>query len=146
MKNFLLSNRQIDANGCWVWTKNKDSDGYGRFPLNDGTTTSAHRAAYETWVGEIPAGLTIDHLCRNRACFNPDHLEPVTVKENILRGNGLGARNARKTHCPQGHPYEGTNLVVRPNGQRRCRECTNEAAREYQRQKHGYSPREKVSS
>lgn len=77
----------------------------------------AHRVAYETWVGPIPDGLTIDHLCRNRLCIEPTHLEPVTNRENIQRGG-----NSLKTHCPQGHPYDEVNTASR-NNRRYCRTC-----------------------
>ena len=111
-----------DPNGCWEWQGAK-GQGYGNFYLH-GKFPRAHRYAYELLVGPIPDGLTLDHLCRNRACVNPDHLEPVTQKVNTLRGEGLAAQNARKTHCPEGHPLNGDNLYQQPgNGYRRCREC-----------------------
>src|ERR1044072_9284041 len=86
---------------CWEWTAGMNQYGYGRFTLTGPRETSqkvqAHRYSYEQLVGPIPEGLVLDHLCRNRACVNPDLLEPVTLKENILRGNGMGARWARRT-------------------------------------------------
>jgi hypothetical protein len=95
--------------------------GYGYF-RDGGTTRLAHRAAYESVKGLIPEGLVIDHLCRIPACVNPDHLEAVTVRENILRGVGITAQNVKKTSCPQGHPYDRENTYVR--GRRRtCRTC-----------------------
>lgn len=82
--------------------------------------------SHELHKGPIPEGLVIDHLCRNRGCVNPDHLEAVTQRENILRGEGLAAANARKTHCPKGHPYSGENLYVVPSsGRRQCRICAD---------------------
>jgi hypothetical protein len=112
---------------CWEWTAalNVKEDGYGSFGGN-GQIVLAHRFSYVLLVGPIPEGLTLDHLCRNRRCVNPDHLEPVTLRENILRGEGLTAKNARKTHCPSGHPYSGENLYVSPKGDRRCRSCRRE--------------------
>ena len=84
----------------------------------------SHRLAYELEIGPIPAGLEIDHLCRVRNCVNPAHLEPVTHAENIRRGTGPLAENARKTECVHGHPLEGANLYVRPgDGHRQCRAC-----------------------
>lgn len=110
---------------CWEWTGTK-TRGYGYFYLRS-RNVRAHRVSYEYFVGPIPAGLTLDHLCRNPACVRPDHLEPVTQQENLLRGDTLTARSASKTHCPQGHPYQGDNLVVyEQEGRRRCRECQRE--------------------
>jgi len=119
-------------NGCMNWTGGLNGVGYGQFyrgrtDLGDTGKTYAHRWSYETFVGPIPEGLHLDHLCRNRACVNPDHLEPVTIRENLLRGVGPSATNARKTACPQGHPLAGANLYVNPNNsQRSCRECGRE--------------------
>ena len=122
--------------GCWNWTAYRDRNGYGRFRL-DGKTHFAHRIAYELLRGEIPEGLQIDHLCRHRGCVNPDHMEPVSSKENTLRGETLAAANVAKTHCPHGHPYSGDNLYVRPDGNRRCRACDAERARRCRAKKKG---------
>lgn len=106
------------SDGCWLWTGAKTTTGYGSVWL-DGRSVKAHRVAYELLVGRIPDGLTIDHLCRVRLCVNPAHLEPVTNRENTLRSPQSEASvNARKTHCPKGHPYEGRNLRVWVNKQR----------------------------
>jgi hypothetical protein len=114
---------KIDQSGsCWTWTAHLNAKGYGQFGVS-GRNVKAHRFAYELLVGPIPAGLVIDHLCRNRACCNPDHMEPVTGAVNILRGVGLAAVNARKTKCLRGHPLSGDNLCVRADGERECREC-----------------------
>ena len=114
---------------CWEWTGAR-SGGYGRFSFG-GRIAYAHRIAYEIWVGPIPEGLQIDHLCRNRACVRPDHLEPVTHKENILRGVGLTAKHAVKTHCPHGHLYDGRDN----RGKRICRRCRADAKRRHQERK-----------
>lgn len=113
------------GDGCWEWTGSIcPSTGYGRL-LVRGRRFMAHRYAYELLVGEIPDGLQIDHLCRVRTCVNPDHLEPVTLGENVLRGAGITAQNARKTHCKRGHPFDDENTYWPPHrpGTRWCREC-----------------------
>ncbi|MGW9249718.1 HNH endonuclease signature motif containing protein [Streptomyces badius] len=109
--------------GCWLWKANKNSGGYGQIRFGGRQMVSAHRLAFATLVGEIPAGLQLDHLCRVRHCCNPHHLEPVTSAENTRRGQGPSAVNAAKKNCPQGHPYDGENLHIRPNGKRKCRAC-----------------------
>lgn len=111
-------------NGCWEWT-GALTGGYGYFGrmTPDGPHNfNSHRAAYESLRGPVPDGLVLDHLCRNRRCVNPDHLEPVTHKTNILRGVGFSATNAKRTHCAHGHPLTGDNLVVYA-GKRVCRQC-----------------------
>lgn len=120
------------ANDCWLWTGAKYKEGYGQFRISsrDGRGL-AHRFAYTISIGEIPAGLHIDHLCRVRACVNPYHLEPVTQQENTLRGESPAAKNAKKTHCPKGHPYSGGNLLVNKNNERRCRKCISETNVKY---------------
>jgi hypothetical protein len=120
------------SDGCWIWTGYLHPSGYGQWwlPKPDGHRAYAHRFAYEQIVGPIPDGLTLDHLCRNRACVNPVHLEPVTNRENILRGSGRSAVNVRKTECPKGHPYTAENTYRNPTtGKRRCISCSYEAAR-----------------
>ena len=117
----FLAKIVASPNGCWIWQAAIKSDGYGVFWVN-GRTVRAHRFAYEMFVGPIPDGLQTDHLCRNRNCVNPAHLEPVTNQENFRRGEG-GKHKRDKTHCPQGHPYAGENLYVKPNGYRECRIC-----------------------
>lgn len=128
LKRFLAKVAAPDASGCLRWTGAK-TDGYGQIQFN-GRLTFAHRIAYELKRGPIPAGLTIDHLCRVRACVNPDHMEAVTTRVNTLRSpTAVTAVNSRKTHCRRGHPYtpENTWLRVRNDGhgktERWCREC-----------------------
>lgn len=114
--------------GCWLWMGCDAGEGYGKFFYN-GRARKAHRAAYELLVGEIPPGLQIDHLCRNPSCVNPDHLEPVTQRENMARGvawERAKAAAARITHCPQGHAYAGGNLRIAKTGHRLCRACHRE--------------------
>lgn len=111
------------GDGCWEWIGGKIPDGYGQMLWN-GRLRLAHRIAYELHYGEPPADdMTVDHLCRNRGCVNPAHLEQVSNRENILRGIGPTAVNARKTHCVHGHPFDETNTKRRSDGGRRCRAC-----------------------
>lgn len=111
---------------CWPWVASVTSTGYGA--LGSGGRSEpkvyAHRVSYELNVGPIPAGLEIDHLCRNRRCVNPAHLEPVPHRENTLRGESPVAVNAAKTHCVRGHALSGPNVYLRPDAPwRSCREC-----------------------
>lgn len=115
---------KVDKNGpggCWPWL-GAVRTGYGRFAVQQKRLVQAHRFAYELLVGPIPDGLELDHLCRNRACVNPDHMEPVTSRVNTLRGTSPAARNAVKTHCDAGHPLSPENTYVW-NGQRACKTC-----------------------
>lgn len=110
------------GDGCWKWLGFLNDSGYGMFKAySDRSMMLAHRYSYELHVGPIPEGLQLDHLCRNPACVNPGHLEPVTHEENVRRGNA-GHNMRSKTHCPQGHPYAGDNLYVY-DGRRHCRAC-----------------------
>jgi len=106
---------------CWLWTKHKMPNGYARFWV-DGIQVYAHRFSFALMHGQIAEGLTVDHACRVRHCVNPSHLEVVTRRENVLRGVGITAKRARKTHCPQGHPYSGSNLY-QIGRHRQCRTC-----------------------
>ncbi len=125
---FLRSIR-ISETECWEWMGARNLKGYGQF--KDGKQLGAHRFSYRWFKGEIPEGLQIDHLCRNRACVNPDHLQVVSGRDNVLRGIGITANNARKMHCLQGHPYDLFNTYIYPNGSRCCRICTNSRAKAY---------------
>lgn len=114
-------------NECWAWTAAIASTGYGAFSIGK-RYILAHRFAYESTIGPIPEELTLDHKCRNRACVNPAHLEPVTRGANTLRGKTISAENTLKTHCPQGHEYSETNTYYLKN-HRNCRSCHRERER-----------------
>jgi len=141
-KNGPVPERRPDLGPCWLWTAGLNGNGYGQFHDAKPPTEStlAHRRSYTRLVGPVPEGLELDHLCRVRHCVNPSHLEPVTGRTNKLRGNGYGARAARKTHCPQGHRLAGANLreYGLKRGFRLCRLChrDRENAR-YHRKKAG---------
>ena len=115
------SDQRHNGTRCLVWTRKTNSKGYARFSVA-GRNVMVHRWIYEKWVGPIPDGLVIDHLCRNRRCVNPAHMEPVTNRQNILRGVGPTAVNARKTECAHGHPYDEVNTGW-VDGKRYCRVC-----------------------
>lgn len=114
---------------CWEWTGSLESGGYGHMRSGH-TTVKAHRFSYELAVEPIAEGLQIDHLCRNRRCVNPDHLEPVTPFENWARGAHLGAVMLRTGECPLGHSLDA-NPYIRPSGRRECRTCRNLAKNRY---------------
>jgi hypothetical protein len=116
--------------GCWLWLGQVDRHGYGCISFRD-KPSLAHRVSYEAYRGPIPAGLTLDHLCRVRCCVNPCHLEPVTPAVNTLRGNTIPARNKQKTHCIKGHPFNEKNTRVDSRGRRCCRACQVIATRQY---------------
>lgn len=125
---------RIDPDGCWRWLGIRHQ-GYGwtRAP-HSGPMSNAHRVVYEMVFGTLPQGLHVDHLCRVKECVNPDHLEAVSPRVNILRGEGIPAKNARKTHCLRGHPLSGANLYVYKGG-RWCRECRRERNRSSKRRR-----------
>jgi len=111
---------------CWIWTGFTNKDGYGQTSSSAFATSLVHRIFWLLDGRELDPVLVLDHLCRNRACCNPDHLEQVTFAENLRRG-GLGTHNRIKMHCPKGHPYSKRNTMKTPNGRRKCRTCDNTA-------------------
>lgn len=111
-----------EPSGCWRWTGRTNNHGYGVFAIRQ-RHTYAHRWSYEQFVGTIPAGLELDHLCRNPSCVNPAHLEAVSHRVNTLRGDSMSARHARRTHCNAGHEFTSQNTAIKRDGSRACREC-----------------------
>jgi len=123
---------ELQLNNCWLWAGHIRSDGYGGIWNSiKNQYDVAHRVVYEAIVGKVSESLQLDHLCRVRSCINPSHLEPVTRKENILRGEGLAAKNARKTHCHNGHSLSGGNLKIDSSGARQCKICKLAYSRTY---------------
>ena len=109
--------------GCIEWAASRQPNGYGQF-FAEGHMLKAHRVAWRLAHGrDVAAGMVLDHLCRNRACVNPEHLEEVTQRVNLLRGDTVTARNAAAKTCAQGHPYDEANTGRRSNGDRLCRTC-----------------------
>lgn len=114
---------RVLPNSCWEWFGGVNSAGYG-----------PHKRFYERFAGPVPPGLELDHLCRNKLCVNPEHLEPVTHLENIRRGE-----KANRTHCVRGHSLDLLNTYIKPNGSRNCRTCRRNALRALrQRRSNGY--------
>ena len=129
LKRFMSKVNKTDT--CWLWTSAKNIGGYGVFGLN-GKNILSHRLSYELYIGKIPEGLQIDHLCRVRYCVNPDHLDPVTQAENIRRGlsgyHKMSGNHERiKTSCPKGHLYSGKDS----RGKRVCNVCRSESQKKY---------------
>lgn len=124
------------TSGCWLWIGCVNEAGYGLTRVNR-RNERAHRIAYETFIGPIPKGLSLDHLCRTRCCVNPRHLEPVTHKENCHRSpfTGPGIKHnwtngrAARIQCPQGHHYDLLNTFFDKKGSRLCRQCSRDKAR-----------------
>jgi hypothetical protein len=122
---------KVDKTGdCWIWTASKTREGYGSINIG-GTLFRAHRVSWAWANGPIPDGLEMDHKCKNQSCVRIEHLEPVTHRENVLRGRGLAAINAAKTHCIKGHEFTPSNTCLRPNGKRYCRVCNQEHTRQW---------------
>lgn len=126
---------KVDRSGgpeaCWPWTAYIARTGYGMFTVEAGWVTTAHRIAWELTRDPVPPGRQLDHLCRNRSCVNPAHLEPVSSRENTMRGLSHVVARANQEVCLRGHPLSGENVYVHPRrGTRHCRECARERRRE----------------
>lgn len=137
--------------GCWEWTGYRCERGYGSFSPSRGVTAYAHRIAFTQLRGPIPDRMDLDHLCRNTSCCNPDHLDAVPRRENILRGVGPAARNARKTHCIRGHEFTPENTyahTVRGLQRRACKKCSCERGSRAYKSKKAYMQmiREKLNA
>lgn len=131
MKERILNHPLIDrSSGCWIYTGYLDPDGYANISVG-GKTKRLHRVSYEAFKGPIPDGKMIDHLCRNRACCNPEHAEPVTNTINQRRGDTVSSRNYVKTHCNRGHELAGENLMSYDDGRRGCRTCYQMKSKEW---------------
>lgn len=137
---------EVDRNGCWLWKGALDEDGYGFFHVGyPSHSRRAHLVSYEHFVGPVPKGLTLDHLCRVRPCVNPTHTESVTLATNVMRGEGPAPLNAAKTLCVKGHPLDGENTGYSRASRKRggtakhrfCRICAAEAKRRYADRKAG---------
>jgi len=120
---------------CWPWRGHLNGDGYGGVSPAKHRHILPHRYAYESLIGSIPEGMTIDHLCRNRDCCNPAHMEPVTNRENVMRGDTIPASHAAQTHCLRGHPFDEANTYIAKTAYgrpaRACRACHREWQRAY---------------
>jgi len=128
--NFWAKVKKTDT--CWLWTGSTTKLGYGQFRVGK-KIKRAHRIAYELLKEPIPENLVLDHLCRVRNCVNPNHLQPVTIRENVLRGLPRKNKQKTKTHCNKGHEFtkESTYFIATQNNARRCRICHNERQRQY---------------
>ena len=127
---FLLKIAQ-QVNGCWLWIGHvRKDDGYATFYFDGKRAGYAHIFAYEYFVGDVPDGLTLDHLCHTRHCVNPTHVEPVTFAENVRRGLSFAGINYGKIACSQGHLLEGDNLRMEGRS-RRCRTCAKSASQRF---------------
>ena len=134
LRDRLFSRLIIDPSGCLLWTGWRNAGGYGSIWVN-GRNRYVHRVMYEMFVEPIPEGLQLDHLCRVRHCASPAHLEPVTIRANLMRGQTPAAANAVKTRCPVGHEFDLLNTYWNPQGSRECRACNRDKMRRHRASK-----------
>lgn len=122
----------VSDDGCWLWQGTQQQKGYGmRWDTAGKRMVYLHRVNYEHFVAPIPDGHQIDHLCKKPPCCNPAHLDAVTPQENNRRSGSRSAKQARQTHCKNGHPFAGDNLLITASGRRACRTCNREKMRDY---------------
>lgn len=138
LTQILRDRVEVSSNGCWIWRGvrgQKPFDPTKRYAAMrmSNQRVLMHRWIYQQLRGPIPEGKVLDHLCRTPGCVNPDHLEAVTERENILRGVSSVAQNARKTCCSKGHPFDEANTYISKSGGRTCKTCNRDSARAYQR-------------
>lgn len=126
----FLSKVDKDENGCWIWIASISKRGYPNFSIK-GKTYNSHRISYVLFKGIIPTSNVIDHLCKNIICVNPSHLEAVTQRENLMRGNTQARNKSHQTHCIHGHPFNKENTYINPMGIRHCRVCVNISVKKY---------------
>lgn len=120
---------RIPESGCWIWMGAMRHGKYGCTSVNN-RTQYAHRVVFELVRGRIPNGMQLDHLCRVRSSVNPDHLQPVTCQENLVRGETFNRVNTLKTHCKRGHAFDAQNMYQGPGRiHRQCRTCAKERRR-----------------
>jgi hypothetical protein len=138
----VLSRTTVTEKGCWLWNGSPNRSGYGQIKV-DGRWPVVHKIVYEAFVGPVPEGMQLDHLCHDprrctlasecphRRCVRPSHMLPATPRENTLRSNAVTAVNAARTHCVNGHEFTEANTYVRPTGGRMCRACGLAATKRY---------------
>lgn len=136
----FLSKIYYHPSGCWEWTGWKNKDGYGMFDVTSNTKRLAHRYSYSIFLQDLQSAITLDHSCKNIRCVNPLHLEPMSAKENGLKGNTLQGINKRKTHCIRGHAFSSTNTLTHYKNKRVCRECRHIYWQKYQKSKQNAYP------
>lgn len=128
-KNGPVAANRPELENCWVWT-GALSRGYGQFWNGDQKQCQAHVLSYKWAVGPVPPRMQLDHFaCDLPSCVRPSHVRPTMPRENTLRGDTLAAKNAAKTHCPKGHPYDPFNTMARSNGKRECKTCARDRER-----------------